>query len=78
MKATIEGETQKEQEWKFPCLGVNDNGLGYRMVVLFSKNQTGVVVSFGGSWKLGEYSNTWQMHEFSLLPSSDYVILQND
>jgi hypothetical protein len=73
MKATIEGETQKEQEWKFPCLGVSDG-----LVVMFYSETNGVVVVSGLYGVLGEYSNEWQILSFKPLPSSQKVILQND
>jgi hypothetical protein len=73
MKATIEGETQKEQKWKFPCLGISGS-----LVVLFTSSCGGVVVAPDENYAIGHISNAWNKVEFQFMTSSQKVILQND
>lgn len=52
--AKIEQETKKEIS--FPCL-MKD--IKSNLVVLFTSSQTGIVVSPGLSWRVGEYRTDW-------------------
>jgi hypothetical protein len=74
MKATIEGETQKEQEWKFPCLGVDKDG----DVVLFFEHMKGTIVVANELEDMAFYTDNWKMSDFKLLKKDVRIILQND
>ncbi len=62
-------EQPKAVEWKFPCLGVSDNG----QVVLFVSDSQGTRVDD----KI-YYSETWNMRCFTPLPSTESITLSND
>jgi hypothetical protein len=76
MKATHNKATQSEKkEWKFPCLGIGK----YDCIVLFRAIGCGVVLTEGGvSSGVGRYDEDWVMSNFTPLPSTESVTLQND
>lgn len=73
MKATHNKASEGKVEWKFPCLGVAADG----EVVLFDKAKSGTVVH-PVLFALGESYNDWDMSDFTPLPSTESVTLQND
>ena len=76
MKAEFVDQSQKEQEWKFPCLGIGNDGWD---LVLFAKNNEGVVIANPHRIReIGFYSCSWDMEDFKPIPTSQKVILQND
>jgi hypothetical protein len=70
MKATH--NKVKETGWKFPCLGVAEDGT----IVLFTKPKQGTRLV--GSLGVGSYFEVWDMDKFQPLPSTESVTLQND
>jgi hypothetical protein len=57
----------------FPCLLVSQ---GSDIIVLFTEDSTGTVVSGNGAYRVGEFCKTWNMNTFK--PFSGTVTLSND
>lgn len=75
MKSTHnKAEQQQPKEIKYPCLMVSTWG----DVVLFSKPNIGVKLVVGQGLPIGYYSGDFCMHEFTPLPSTESITLQND
>lgn len=76
MKVTIEKPENEKQEIQYPCLKIYSECYGGPYVVLFTEPRTGTVVSEGGHWPLGHYTNHWQESKFSPLPKGTKVIIE--
>lgn len=76
MKVTIEKPENEKQGDNYPCLKSYDEGVRSPYVVLFTEPKSGTVVSEGGYWPLGHYSNNWQESKFSPLPKGSKVIIE--
>lgn len=63
---------EKKTEREYPYLAKAMSGL----VVLFSKPNTGTVLSPDSAWNVGEYNKFWKESNFT--PLEGKVILQND
>ena len=75
MKATHNKASEGKVEWKFPCVGIDKEG----MVVGFKSYTNGTVLaSERGMYALLEFRNDWNMDAFTPLPSAESVTLQND
>jgi hypothetical protein len=75
MKATHNKASEGKVEWKFPCLGISITG----NVVLFNKEREGTCILSGDDCGVvGEYYDEWNMANFTPLPSTESVTLQND
>jgi hypothetical protein len=76
MKATHNKASEGKVEWKFPCVGIDKDGME---VVGFCEEGVGVVLANPRlSRKLLEPFGAWNMDEFTPLPSTESVTLQND
>lgn len=73
MKATHNKASEGKVEWKFPCLGVAADG----ELILFEKEKSGTVL-IKATYPVGHHSNNWSMAEFTPIPSTESVTLQND
>lgn len=74
MKSVVNFNSKNKKE--YPCLKRWKNT---KLVILFIKKDTGVVVSTDGTGNsLGRYSNEWDEENCSLLKTGDYVTLSND
>jgi hypothetical protein len=74
MKATHNKASEGKVKWKFPCLGVGRDG---DIVILFTSPQTGTALIHPQK-KMGYHSFSWMMSQFTPLPSTESVTLQND
>ena len=72
MKSAID-ENKKEQSRNYPYLGE----LGFdNLVILFTEPRTGIVVSQGNGWDIGDNNDSWNESDFK--PFNGKVILSND
>lgn len=61
---------------KYPILMKN---IRNNVIVLMKAHKTGIVINCGSSsWKIGEYSQDWDMEYFVPLPASQTVVLSNE
>ena len=73
MKATH--NKVKETGWNYPCLGIHKTGV----IVLFTDEGIGTcIVRTDKSVGVGVKSENWEHEDFTPLPSTESVTLQND
>lgn len=57
----IKVEQAETHKWNFPCYGISKEGL----IVLFSEEKTGTVITRESAWKVGYHANDWHMSFFT-------------
>lgn len=64
-------KSQKEAEWKFPCMGISKVN---KLVVGFSGYERGVVLDIGNSdiYSIHEVSYVWDMSKFEPIEQIDW------
>lgn len=71
MKVTRHSLSGEYTRWKYPCLAESDD-----VVVLFSRESEGIVISENSAYPIGYYSDTWIMKAFQLM--NDEIRLKNN
>jgi hypothetical protein len=75
MKATHNKASEGKVEWKFPCLGIGRLG---ELVGFTSLSEGTIVSNPQGGRKMLEHRDDWIIDNFTPLPSTESVTLQND